>query len=265
MTTTLDSTPLSVVEALRGDRSRRPLIDIASAGGLRSLLEDGIFEIIGAKRLDAALVVRASSLQQRFATTDLSMSSIGRIRGILIGQLLRLLSVGMSIDHAFDDAVVAWRSEGGANELVAAFDALDHDDRARLATDVEAHCVTLSRALGDIPSSWLPRSNVRASQRLAGGNVVLRDVVDLMIGTSTSEVASIALFDVTTSPLGEGAERSMRYHALVQTLRSSVMPLRTCTFSSATGEIWIRDVDYELLARSVEDVLSCITNQWIVR
>jgi hypothetical protein len=265
MTTTLDSTPLSVVEALRGDRSRRPLIDIASAGGLRSLLEDGIFEIIGPKRLNAALVVRASSLQQRFATTDLTMSSIGRIRGILIGQLLRLLSVGMSIDHAFDDAVVAWRSEGGANELVAHFDALDHDDRARLATDVEAHCVTLSRALGDIPSSWLPRSNVRASQRLAGGNVVLRDVVDLMIGTSTSEVASVALFDVTTSPLGEGAERSMRYHALVQTLRSSVMPLRTCTFSSATGEIWIRDVDYELLARSVQDVLSCITDQWSMR
>jgi hypothetical protein len=34
------------------------------------------------------------------------------------------------------------------------------------------------------------------------------------------------------------------------------MPLRTCSFSSATGEIWIRDVDYELLARSVEDVLA---------
>jgi hypothetical protein len=57
----------------------------------------------------------------------------------------------------------------------------------------------------------------------------------------------------------------MRYHALVQTLRSSVMPLRTCTFSSATGEIWIRDVDYELLARSVQDVLSCITDLWSVR
>jgi len=265
MTMTLDSSPLSVVDALRGDRSRRPLIDIASAGGLRSLLEDGIFAIIGAERLDAPLVVRASSLQQHFATTDLSMSSAGRIRGILIGQILRLLSVGMSIDHAFDDAVAAWRSEVGVNDLMAQFDALDDDDRARLATDVEAHCVTLTRALGEIPAQWMPRSNVRASQRLAGGNVVLRDVVDLMVGTSTSEVASIALFDVTTSPLGEGAERSMRYHALVQTLRSSVMPLRTCTFSSATGETWIRDVDYELLARSVEDVLANVADQWSVR
>ncbi|MGD0854006.1 MAG: hypothetical protein ABSA07_11720 [Acidimicrobiales bacterium] len=262
MTSVLDSSPVSVVEAMRGDRTKRPLIDIASAGGLRSLLEDGIYEILGATRLDAPLVVRAASLQQRFAITDLTMSSAGRIRGVLIGQLLRLLSVGMSIDHAFDDAVSAWRGDVGTNELIVCLDALDHDERARLATDVDAHYVTLTRALGEIPAHWLPRSCVRTTQRLAGGSVVLRDVIDLLIGTSTSEVASIALFDVTTSPLGEGAERSMRYHALMQTLRTSVMPLRTCTFSSATGEIWIRDVDYELLARSVEDVLANIRDQW---
>jgi hypothetical protein len=262
MTTMLDSSPISVVEALRGDRTKRPLIDIASASGLRSLLEDGIFAIIGASRLDTPIVVRASSLRQRGATTDLVTSTPGRIRGVLIGQLLRLLSVGMSIDHAFDDAVAAWRGDVGTNALIQHLDALDGDDRARLSTDLEAHCVTLTRALGEIPARWMPRSSVRANQRLAGGNVVLRDVVDLMIGTSTSEVASIALFDVTTSPLDEGAERSMRYHALMQTLRTSVMPLRTCTFSSATGEIWIRDVDYELLARSVEDVLASIRDQW---
>jgi hypothetical protein len=40
------------------------------------------------------------------------------------------------------------------------------------------------------------------------------------------------------------------------------MPLRTCTFSSATGEMWIRDVDYELLARSVQDVLNSVRDQW---
>ena len=261
----LASSPFSVVEALRGDRSKRPLIDIASAGGLRSLLEDGIFEIIGAQRLDTPLVVRTSTLHQRFATTDLGMSSTGRIRGVLIGQLLRLLSVGMSIEHAFDDALAAWRGEVGANELTERLDALDDDERARLATDLEAHFVTLTRALGEIPARWTPRSSVRIFQRLAGGNVVLRDVVDLMIGTSTSDVASIALFDVTTSPLGEGAERSMRFHALMQTLRTSLMPLRTSTFSSATGEIWIRDVDYELLARSVEDVIACIRDQWSAR
>jgi hypothetical protein len=95
--------------------------------------------------------------------------------------------------------------------------------------------------------------------------VVLRDVVDLVIGNTTSDVASIALFDVTTSPLGEGAERTMRYHALVQTLRTSTMPLRSCTFSTATGELWVRDVDYSLLARSVDEVLTCVRDLWSAR
>jgi hypothetical protein len=84
---------------------------------------------------------------------------------------------------------------------------------------------------------------------------VLRDVVDLMVGTTTGEVASVALLDVTTSPLGEGAERVMRYHALVQTLRTSIAPLRTSMFSTATGELWSTDVNDELLQRSVADVL----------
>ena len=261
MTTVLDASPASVVEALRGDRSKRPLIDIASAGGLRSLLEDGIFAVLGDVRLDVPLLVRASSLQPPFAV-DLEMSRVGRIRGVLISLLLRLVGAGVSIDQPFADAVTAWRADAGTDELLAHLDALDDDERARLTTDVDAHYVTLTRALGEVPARWLPRSAVRATQRLAGGNVVLRDVVDLMIGTPTSDVASIALFDVTTSPLGEGAERSMRFHALLQTLRTSVMPLRTCAFSSATGEVWIRDVDYELLARSVDDVLGAVRSQW---
>jgi hypothetical protein len=264
MTTLLDSSPLSVVDALRGDRTKRPLIDTASAAGLRSLLDDGLFEVLGAQRLSAPLVVRAASLSQRSAT-DIQSSGTGRLRGILVSQILRLLSVGVAIEHPFDDALCAWRGEVGTNELLEHLKQLDHEERARLATDLDAHYVTLSRALGEIPPRWRPRSAVRATQRLAGGNVVLRDVVDLVLGNTTSDVASIALFDVTTSPLGDGAERTMRYHALVHTLRTSTMPLRTCTFSTATGELWVRDVDYSLLARSVDEVLTCVSDLWRAR
>ncbi len=265
MTTLLDSSPISVVDALRGDRTKRPLIDTASAAGLRSLLDDGIYEVLGAERLTTPLVVRASSLHQRSTTTDIMASGTGRLRGVLVSQVLRLLSVGVSIDRAYEDALCAWQAEVGTNELLECLNRLDDDERARLATDLDAHCVTLSRALGEIPARWRPRSAARAIQRLAGGNVVLRDVVDLVIGNTTSDVASIALFDVTTSPLGEGAERTMRYHALIQTLRTSTMPLRTCTFSTATGELWVRDVDYSLLARSVDEVLSCVRDLWSAR
>lgn len=251
-----------MVDALRGDRTRRPRNDTTVSAGLRATLDDGLYDLIGATQLTTPVVVRPSSLHLRPKTSEFSTSSHGRLRGVLISQILRLMSVGVVIDHAFDDAVLAWRSEVDTSELLEQLDRLDDDERARLATDLGAHRVALARALGTIPAGWLPRSGVRASQRLAGGSVVLRDVVDLMIGSTTSDSASVALFDVTTSPLGEAAERTMRFHALVQTLRTSTMPLRTCTFSTATGELWMRDVDYELLSRSVDDVLEAVASLW---
>jgi fructoselysine-6-P-deglycase FrlB-like protein len=111
----------------------------------------------------------------------------------------------------------------------------------------------------------MPRSALRASQRLGGGRVILRDVVDLMVGTNGGGSASVALFDVTTSPLAEGAERSMRYHALVETLRSSVVPLRTSTLSTATGELWTLDVDHAMLQRSAAEVLDVLNEMWCSR
>jgi hypothetical protein len=263
MTTSTPLSPLCVIEALRGDRSSRPAADTTSASGLRARLEDGIYEIIGQGDPTSPLVVRAASLRRSTHTTDLSMSPLARIRGVLVSQLLRLLCAGVRLDCAMDNAVDAWRCDVGTTDLLEQLDRLDDDERARLATDVTAHALALSRALGDVPSRWMPRSALRASQRLAGGRVILRDVIDLMVGTNGCAAASVALFDVTTSPLGEAAERTMRYHALIETLRSSVVPLRTSTFSTATGELWTRDVDHEMLRRSADDVLEVVAGMWI--
>jgi hypothetical protein len=262
MTILLPSSPISVIDALRGDRAVRPLANTTSAPGLRAILEDGIYEILGKNNPTTPLVVRASSLRQATNTCDLSLSAPGRIRGVLINQVLRLLCVGEHIDHAFNDAVMAWRGEVGGNELVERLEQMDNDERARLATDVTAHAVTLTRAIGVLPSRWMPRSTVRATQRLAAGNVILRDVIDLKIGTNGKDNASVVLLDVTTAPLGENAERTMRYHALVETLRSSVVPLRTSTFSTATGDLWTLDVDHELLTRSANEVLDVVSELW---
>lgn len=251
-----------MVDALRGDRTARPLANTTSASGLRAQLEDGIYAIMGKDVPATPLIVRASSLRPAVHTSDLSLSQIGRIRGVLINQLLRLHCVGESFDHAFDEAVEAWRGDEGTNDLLERLEQLDNDERARLATDVTAHAVTLMRSLGTLPSRWLPRSCVRATQRLAGGSVLLRDVIDLMMGANNSDAACVVLLDVTTAPLGEGAERTMRYHALVETLRTSVAPLRTSIFSTATGDLWTTDVDHDLLTRSGDEVLAVIDELW---
>jgi hypothetical protein len=246
------------MDVLRGERTKRPSANLSAAAGLRSTLEDGIYELLGPELSERPLTVRASSLRDAPLNVAASSSPLAAIRGTLITQALRLMSVGLEVDDAFSEALLAWRADVGTSQLTDVLEHLDDEERARLETDVTAHCVTLKRSLGPLSTRWMPRTSLRAYQRLAGGNVVLRDVIDLMVGTTTSDDASVALLDVTTSPLGEGAERIMRYHALVQTLRTGVSPLRTSMFSTATGELWSSDVDDEMLTRSAREVLDVL-------
>jgi hypothetical protein len=246
------------MDVLRGERATRPPANLAAAAGLRSTLEDGIYELLGPDLTDTPLTVRASSFRDT-PRSPTPTSPHAQVRGTLITQALRLMSVGLEVEDAFAEALLAWRADVGSSDLTRYVEHLDEEERARLATDVTAHCVTLKRSLGPLSTRWMPRTSMRAYQRLAGGNVVLRDVIDLMVGTTTSDEASVALLDVTTSSLGEGSERVMRYHALVQTLRTGVSPLRTSMFSTATGELWSSDVDDELLHRAAGDVLDVLS------
>ncbi len=263
MTSLLDAPP-SLVEALRATRRRRPRADRQSAAGLRAMLDDGIFAVTGGERPATPLVVHAGSLR-RDTTSNLDDSTLPRLRGILVAQLLRLLSVGVHVDDPFEDAALAWRAQAPSPEMILRFERLDAEERARLRTDVDAHFVTLARSLGVVPGQWQPRSALRIVQRLSGGDVVVHDHIDLMFGSPNSPEASVTLLDLTSSPLGEGAERAMHFHALCETLRTSTVPLRSAVFSSATGELWTRDVDSELLTRAVDDVLIRIEHAWAQR
>jgi hypothetical protein len=253
--------PDLLIEVLRGDRDRRPLRDDHCAAGLRATLEDHVFELFGPERRATPTVISSATLRGSGQVSELFDSPLGRARGILISTVFRLLVTHVHVQDPYDDALTAWRGEHPRDELVELLTHFDHDQVARLRADVHAHYCTLVRGVGPIPSSWLPRTSQRARQSLGGGSVELRDVVDLVVGSTHGDVASVALVDITTSPLGAGAERALRYHALVQTLRTSIVPLRTVAFSSATGELWVLDVDHELLTRSLEDLVQALARE----
>jgi len=248
--------PDSVLDALRGDRASRPDRDTTSAATLRTALERELAGELDAVARRETLVLSAASLRRPAHASDLSDATRSRLRGALVSVLLRLHVVGTTLDRPFDAALAAWRAEGPSPVLLAHLESLDDDDRARLATDVTAHYVTLARALGEVPAEWNARTAVLAFVRLLDGRVVLRDTLDLVIGSVHADVAAVVVFDVTTAPLGEGAERALRYHALVETLRTSVVPLRSAVFSSATGDLWMRDVDPEMLTRAIDELVT---------
>lgn len=248
----------SILEVLRANRAERPRRDTETAASLRAILEDGLAEIRLRATRATPLVVSAASVVRHADAIDIARAPIGRLRGALVAQLVRLIAVGHRSDDAFDDALRAWRVDRPPLDLLRALDDLDGDGRARLATEVSAHAATLRRALATVPASWPLRSAVRVRLPLAGGAVVLSDAVDLVIGASTDATASTVLLDVTTSPIGASAARLMRFHALVHGLRTSVLPWRVAMFSTATGELASDDVDVTLLGAAVDDVLGVV-------
>ncbi|HQU26789.1 MAG TPA: hypothetical protein PLS29_07140, partial [Acidimicrobiales bacterium] len=175
----------------------------------------------------------------------------------LVASALRLLAVGAR-PQTPAALLAAWRAAEGDSPLALASDQLSADERARLESDVAAHVATLRARLGAVPAAWAPRTAVRAHQRLAGGAVVLRDVVDLMVGTTLGPSAAVSLLDVTTAPLGEDDERVARYHALVQTLRTATVPLRSAVLSTATGDLWCLEVDATTLERAADDLVAVL-------
>jgi hypothetical protein len=143
------------------------------------------------------------------------------------------------------------------------FDAIDDDERARLATDVAAHSVTLVQRVGQLPAAWRPRTAVRTRLSL-GGVVELRDHVDLMVG-SVNTGSGVALVDLTTSLLDDSLERALRFHALVESLRTSRPPTYVAALSTASGEMWRCEVDDELLLRAVSDLINVLPSPEVIQ
>jgi hypothetical protein len=253
MTSTLDST--TVLQALRGNRAERPVPRVGDAAILRGALEDSLYAVVGPQHFFHPLIMRTQELRELPLDLPIDAYSLSRVRGILMHHALRLLSVGYSFTSPFEELLAAWRCEVGDSDLLSFIDHLDTEDRAKFATDITAHTAALRHGLGTIGSAWSLRSTVRVTNLLCSGAVALRDTIDLTIDTSDDDTRATVLLDITTAPLDESSEKVLRFHALNQTLRTGVTPLRSAVLSTATGEQLVADVDAALLTQAVADVL----------
>lgn len=244
----------SVTEVLRGDRASRPPADHAIAAALWEHLETRVRSAVAPT---GSVRVGPTDLRATGGTPVESALAV-RLRGALVTHLLALLTVGFPVTHPFADALAAWRAEGDSPDLVAYADSLDGDDLARVRTDVDAHGVTLVQRLGPVSPRWWPRTRVRTNLRLAEGRLCVVDTVDLVVGSTSGERATVALLDVTTSPHADTHGRLLRYHALCETLRTGVAPLRAVALSTATGETMVADVDRALLECAADELVAAV-------
>ena len=241
-----------LLAALRGTPALRPAVDRGQAGGLRALLEDGLFERLGGAgspvRITTATIAGAAPVA----------SSTAPIRGALVAQLVRLRLAGVAVADAFDDASCALAASGRDEHLVALICDLDADEHARLGAEVMAHDAVLRRRLGAIPARWTPRCGLRQVISLAGGRVELRGFVDAALGAPGSPRASVCLLEVTTSSLEPRHDDVLSYLALLETLRTGEAPLRAAALSTGDDRFVVRDATPELLFGAAMSLLDLI-------
>ena len=241
----------SLLNELRALDQERPEADLDIAGELRRKLADALATLTSPRTVTVRDV--------RFGPGVASMAdaSLARVRGVLVSYALRLLIVSPShVDAA--TTLAAWRATSPNDRLLAFYDSLDGDARARLLTDVTAHAVTLRRALGPVPARWPVQVDVHGAVPLTPHGVVARDVVDLAIGNPWSTPRSRVLLDVTTGLLDESAPRVLGYHALVDTLRFSRPPRQSALFSTADGAFINAPVTNELLRESAAVLIETV-------
>ena len=116
----------------------------------------------------------------------------------------------------------------------------------------------VAHRLGSLAPWWRVRTKSSCVLRFAGGSVIVRDLIDVTVGSSHTARAGVALLDVTSSELGEDCLRLLRFHSLCWTLRSHVVPLRAVAVSSATGEIRSLDVTSEVLELAANELVDTV-------
>jgi len=247
----------ALLAELRGDPKQRGEDDPGLAGGLRAWLEDGLHAAQVATQppleLDKATVARAGAAGPAHHGARLDL-----LRGALVAALFRqFVTLGPSTTP-FEDALASLGAERSQAGLVSEIDGLATEDLVELAADLERHHANLASRWPTLNPKWLPRTAVAMRVGLAGGRVVLRGRVDLMVGVPNRARPSVGLISVRSTPLHPLHREELHFLALLETLRSGVPPRRVATYSTLTGEVEAESVDAALLIAAVERTLATV-------
>jgi hypothetical protein len=252
-----------VLASLRGDSNRRPLVDPGLAGGLRDWLEDGLCSLPSGG--PTPLVVSKQALRDALAGRDGQRSAgtqpitDSMALGALMDALFRQLVTIGHIEDPMRNGIDALRVDHRRSEVVDFVRGLAGQERAAFEDELETQSAILLSRWPRLSPSWLPRTQERIAVPLAGGDVVLVGVIDLIVGAPSVGRASVGLIEVKSGRARIEDREDLRFYALLETLRSGAAPFRVATFYTRTGQVITEDVDDGLLTSSVQRVLAAIS------
>ncbi len=241
-----------VLSLLRSGAATRPRFDPGLAGGLRAWLEDAAYGAAASRDDRSGPLVLGTRRLLGSATGDRGDEGEAHGTGdeLLVDTLVhalfrQLVNVG-TIGDPLGDARDALAAEG-SDEMVQRIESLAGTERTLLAETVASHASQLAGLVPRFAPGWLPRTDDRIAIPLAGGQVVLHGVADLLVGVPQPGVASLCALGLTTGGPWARERRSLHFLALLETLRSGTPPFRLALLESATGRYGIEDVREEHL------------------
>jgi hypothetical protein len=255
------TTGADVLASIRGTSSHRPRVDTGLSGGLRDWLEDGLCSltaglvtplVVNKQTLRDALSDRVDPRNTKATITD-SMAL-----GAMMDALFRQLVTTGHIDDPMKDGIDALRVDPRRSEVVDFVHGLAGRKLVDFQNELNAQATILLTRWPRLSPAWLPRTQERIAIPLAGGDVVLVGVVDLIVGAPSSGRASVGLIELKSGRARVEDREDLRFYGLLETLRSGAAPFRLATFYSRTGQVDAEDVDDELLTSSVRRVLTAI-------
>ena len=250
-----------VLASIRGTSSHRPRVAPGLSGGLRDWLEDGLCSltaglvtplVVNKQTLRDALSDRVDPRNTKATITD-SMAL-----GAVMDALFRQLVTTGHIDNPMKDGIDALRVDPRRSEVVDFVHGLAGRQLVDFQNELNAQATILLTRWPRLSPAWLPRTQERIAIPLAGGDVVLVGVVDLIVGAPSSGRASVGLIELKSGRARVEDREDLRFYGLLETLRSGAAPFRLATFYSRTGQVDAEDVDDELLMSSVRRVLTAI-------
>jgi hypothetical protein len=249
-----------VLASLRGNSSRRPLVDPGLSGGLRDWLEDGLSSLPA--DAPTPLIVNKQTLRDVLAgrplRRDAQPITDPMALGAVMDALFRQLVTTGHIDEAMRDGIDALRVDPRRSEIIDFVHGLNGQGLADFQDELETQTAILLSRWPRLAPGWLPRTQERIAIPLVGGDVVLVGVIDLIVGAPSGGRASVGLIEVKSGRARIEDRDDLRFYALLETLRSGAAPFRVATFYTRTGQVDAEDVNDELLTSAVQRVLAAI-------
>ena len=228
-------------------------VDPGFSGGLRAWLEDGVAARVEPGHPFGAIVIEPPG-------EPLLKPQNKKIRqSDLIDRCIKLLFSLHLTGVSVRDPLVAIRQLVQMDpqiSLARDFLSLTPSGRHELRRHLYPIFQNMVKDIPAVPATWMPRTATALSATFGSLSVLLGGRCDLVVGQNEKDARQVVLVDVRATNDDSVNESRRGFFALLETLRSGLMPKRVVTYVAGSGLLEVSEVSEAFVKNAVEELLA---------